>query len=76
MKAIINGKLYDTEKASKVGNLEHGLYEVYKTGKGNLFLVNTDFDEITNADQDKIKEFIGQQNPYLYFYLFSEVEEA
>ena len=75
MKAIIDGRLYDTEKARKVGTLECVPCEVYKTGNGNLFLLEK-FIGITNADQDEIREMIGIQDPDLYISLFGEVEEA
>lgn len=73
MKAVIKGKLYDTENAQYVGKITSA-HELYKTKKGNFF-VKTQYG-ISNVDQEEIKEFVGKENGDLYIRAYGEVEEA
>lgn len=43
MRAIVNGKLYDTEKAENtlVLSLEENRYDIYMTQNGNIFATDT-----------------------------------
>lgn len=81
MKAILDGKLYDTEKSEKLCDFDY--HTAYRTKNGTLFTVFTHFDEngkrkeiIDNKDQEKIKGAIGLNCPDIYIKIFGEVEEA
>lgn len=78
MKAIINGLLYDTEKAEVVCEDSIGFFTVYKTKNNRVFIENKlteKFSTIT-TDMNKIKEILGSNFPDKYIELFGEVEEA
>ena len=64
MRAIINGLLYDTEKAEIVWKSDSFYLDLYKTKNNRL------------VDENKIKEFFGIRYPDKYIELFGEVEEA
>lgn len=79
MRAILNEKLYDTEKSENVATFER--LAVYKTKNGTLFMVNTGIpgvylESMHSIEQDEIKRFIGEHYPDKYIELFGEVEEA
>lgn len=81
MKAILNGKLYDTERSEKLCVFDY--HTLYRTKNGTLFTVFTYFDEkgnrkesIDNTDSEKIKNIIGINCPDIYIKIFGEVEEA
>lgn len=59
MRAIVNGKLYDTEKAEKIATffIPYRIFDAYKTQKGNIFAVEKDKDIILNSEQ--IKQIIN-----------------
>lgn len=78
MRAIVNGKLYDTEKAEHICYLYHSDtgYNVYKTQKGNIFAVNVLSDIFIDGEQLK-RELSG--SPYRtddYIRIFGIPEEA
>ena len=84
MRAIVNGKLYDTEKAKRIGNTTYlpqiGKYEkhlcVYKTESGNIFAEI--LEEGILLDADEIKK-ICSGNPKAvdtYIEIFGMPEEA
>lgn len=74
MKKIVNGLLYDTDKAEKI--MECRSHIVYKTANGRLFITHDVLDQITCTDMDSIKTFIGENNADLYIELFGAVREA
>ena len=74
MKKIVNGLLYDTDKAEKI--MECDLHSVYKTANDILFITHDVLDQITCTDIDTIKTFIGENNADLYIELFGAVKEA
>lgn len=76
-KAIINGKLYDTENADCLCRTD--THSIYKTAKGTLFMTYTGNgmeEQITSVNQENIREAIGELFPDLYIKLFGEPEEA
>lgn len=79
MRAIVNGKLYDTEKAWNITSLtEDGkeAFEIYITKKGNIFAVDV-IKEII-LDSDKLKKLL-EGNPKCtdaYIEIFGMPEEA
>lgn len=74
MKAIIDNKLYDTDKAECLGEVDLGV-RLYRTSKGVLFLLNQYPKEIV-IDQQKVKEIVGRVAPDIYVKIYGEVEEA
>lgn len=76
MKTIFKGKLYDIDKSEKLCNVGFSGYSVYRTNKGALFLFNDVAMQISNTDQEQIKDILGCENPEKYIELFGEVEEA
>ena len=77
MKAIINGLLYDTEKAEYLGEYQNKFHEangVYRT-KNNRIFIETATGEFI-IDEKEIKEIMGKYCPDKYIELFGEVEEA
>lgn len=74
MKAIIDNKLYDTEKAECLGAFSFG-DKLYRTAKGILYVVVGYSDELI-VDQQKVKVFVGKYAPDIYVKIYGEVEEA
>lgn len=79
MKAIVNGKLYDTEKARNITSLtEDGkeAFEIYITKKGNIFAVDV-IKEII-LDSDKLKKLLEGKPKCTdaYIEIFGMPEEA
>lgn len=77
MRAILNNKLYDTEKSENICNF-HG-HSVYKTKNGTLFMIrenDTTKEKVLYMDEIGIRDFIGEHFPDIYIKLFGEVEEA
>ena len=78
MKAILNGKLYDTNKSVNLCNFFG--HSVYKTNNGTLFMTYNDGgalgEQISNVNYDEIKETIGRYCPDSYILIFGKVEEA
>lgn len=89
MKAIINGLLYDTDKAKM---LLEGIYPLevgktymlpYKTPKGRYFTVETEIKDnsikesrLTPQTETEIKSMIYGTSVDLYIKIFGEVEDA
>ena len=73
MKAIINGLLYDTEKANLICEPDEH-HTMYMTEKGNLFMLYNGV--ISCADNETLKKFLAEELPDKYIELFGEVEEA
>lgn len=76
MKEIIDGKLYDTKKSEKICNLDFLGHSIWRTRKGTLFLVNNILMQISNVNQDTVKDILAQEKPDKYIELFGDVEEA
>lgn len=85
MRAIVNGKLYDTEKATRIGSeafylpqigKQNKYISVYKTTGGNIFAES--LEEGILLDGDEIKR-ICSGNPKavdVYIQIFGTLEEA
>lgn len=73
MKSIIDGLLYDTEKAECVGTYPDTC-DIYRT-KNNRIFINTASGEFI-VDEKEVKDIIGKYLPNIYIALFGEVEEA
>lgn len=73
MKSIIDGLLYDTEKAEFVG-VYPGTCEIYRTKNNRIFIDTVSGGFI--VDEKEVKEIIGKYCPDEYIELFGEVEEA
>jgi hypothetical protein len=78
MRAIVNGKLYDTEKAKNtlVLSLEGIRYDIYMTQNGNIFAVNTL--EGTIQDSEQLKKILEGKPECTdaYIKIFGMTEEA
>lgn len=74
MKSIINGLLYDTNKATLLHYENSSFTAIYITPNGRLFM--TDCESITCTDQGECKEYLGRVFPDRYIELFGEVGEA
>lgn len=78
MKTIIDGKLYDTEKAKLVYGDGAG-YGIYHTAKGAWFsgeFLTANTRIIKPIPESEVKNIIGRNNTELYVELFGEPEEA
>lgn len=78
MRAIVNGKLYDTEKAKHTLSLcsDNVQIDIYLTRKHNIFAVNTLEDTILDSEQLK-KIFDGHPGcAGVYIEIFGMPEEA
>lgn len=77
MKAIIDGLLYDTDKAKIIFNPDE-YHTLYMTEKGNLFMLYYQSGErsISCTDNEKLKKFLAENAPDKYVEIFGEVEEA
>lgn len=80
-KAVEQTRLFDTEKAKKICDVINAfgykVQEIYITDKGVVFLHTTSGSgKIEVADQKKIKEWIGENEPDKYIEFFGEVEEG
>lgn len=83
MRAIVNGKLYDTEKANHTmvvfisyGDSHTKTLDVYQTARGNIFAVYRNEDIILSSGQ--IKEMINGRPDLIdtYIEIFGTPEEA
>jgi hypothetical protein len=81
MKKIINGKLYDSDKAEKICEAwVTGLFmnvkgTLYRTKSKNWFIVSETY-ELVKLDESTVKRVLGSQNVAQYIKLFGKVEEA
>lgn len=85
MKQIIDGKLYDTEKAEELlkysKNVGYPLttrndFVLFRTNKGAYFEFNASTYELNVITDADVKKYLGIYNPDKYIELFGEVEEA
>lgn len=78
MRAIVNGKLYDTEKAKNtlVLSLEGIRYDIYMTQNGNVFSVDTLNDTILDSEQ--LRKMLERKTGCVdaYIEIFGMPEEA
>lgn len=78
MKAIVNGKLYDTEKSEHNLSLcfEDVQFDIYLTQNQNIFAVNTL--EGTILDSEQLKKILEGKPECVYAYIriFGMPEEA
>lgn len=83
MMAIVNGKLYDTEKANRImvvfvpdGDSHIKTFDVYQSQKGNIFAVYRNEDMMISISQ--IKEMINGRPDLIdaYIQFFGMPEEA
>lgn len=78
---IIEGKKYDTEKAEKLAVFKQPFidYVLYKTKKGNYFLVFIPMagkHYAMTIKKSEAKEIVEKEKPELYEELFGEIEEG
>lgn len=83
MKQIINGRLYDTDKAKLLcesHNLLAERYKLYITNSGIFFFqMQRPFSKeyyLLAVEECDIKNLLAEKNPDAYIELFGEVEEA
>lgn len=82
MRAIINDKLYDTEKSKFVRSVSPVInawhiknMDVYRTKKGNIFAVDKETNDFVGPEQ--LKELLGDTgNVSAYIEIFGMPEEA
>ena len=77
MKKIIDGLLYDTDKATLVWQEDkfrkRNLY--FKTEKGNYFVLYSS-KVIQPITEEKFKEILGEADPDRYIELFDNIDNA
>lgn len=88
MKTIINGKMYDTDKAELIfrysinpipglTNMGKFYIEIYRTRKQSYFKYDTWWNEIDLLSEDDVKNILVQRREFdKYVELFGEVEEG
>lgn len=80
MTAVIDGKLYDTAKATILLRNEVPQSALYMTQKGAFFIAHQGSDEYSGTievvTEDAAKAMLGKYRPEKYLELFGEVEEA
>lgn len=75
MQRIIDGKLYDTDKAEIIFQDRINNRRWYKTANGNYF-VFYGTGEIAVKTEESVKEYLGANDVEKYVELFGEPEEA
>lgn len=77
MKKIVDGLLYDVDKATLIykDDKHRQTRSYYKTNNGNYFCVYGD-DKINPMTEDEIKELLGEDNIDVYLKFFDEPPEA
>lgn len=78
MRAIVNGKLYDTEKSNHNLTLclDGILYEIHHTKNGNIFAVNISDDIILDSERLKVMLDGRPECVDSYMEIFGMPEEA
>lgn len=78
MKRIIDGKMYDTDTATRV--YEEVVFgkrrTLYITKHGAWFLFYHSKKEIVPKTEDEVKEYLGEKDVDKYIEYFGEVPEA
>lgn len=67
--------MYDTDTSEEIYLDEMNNRRIFQTKKGNYFLLYPN-GELVPKTEDKIKEFLGNNDTNKYIELFGEVEEA
>lgn len=80
-KSVKTTRLFDTEKSEKICDVKNSfdkkVQEIYITKKGIIFIHTiTGNEKLEVADQEKIKAWIGKNEPDKYIHFFGEVEEG
>lgn len=75
MQQIIEGRLYDTEKAEEIYCDAYANRSIYITSKGNYFIRYANGELVTKT-QEEVKVFLAKYNVAKYIELFGEVEEG
>lgn len=75
MRKIVQGKLYDTDKATLIYVQKTFNRLWYVTEKGNYFVVFGNGSIIPQTEEE-VKEFLAEHDVDKYMELFGEVEEA
>lgn len=78
MKAIVNGKLYDTEKSEKIlaTYIGDSVYAVFRTKNGSIFAIDRFKNRVLDGEKLK-KEFDGIPDcAEFYIKIFGTPEEA
>lgn len=76
IKAIVNGKLYDTSKATEICVFETGFCAfaiLFRTEKGNFFAQQ--YGKLYEVTEEAAKSILAEY-PEKYIEIFREVEEA
>ena len=79
MKQIINGLLYDTDKATLISTIV--IYggkrrDYYKTDKGNYFCHYAYNGELRVVSESEIKKILAKYDVEAYIHLFGSVKEG
>lgn len=75
MKKIINGLLYDTEKATLIFTSTDKRRQYYRTKNGNFFVVYRTGEFAIKREED-MREFLGENAPDKYIEIFGNVKEG
>jgi hypothetical protein len=82
MKKIINGKLYDSDKAQKICTVRSpSLFgfdvtcDLYRTNNNNWFITSS-AGQLLKVSLDEVKKKLASQNVEKYIELFGSVDEA
>lgn len=80
-KPVKKTRLFDTEKSEKICDVKNSfgkkVQEIHITKKGIIFMHTiTGAEKLEVADQEKAKEWIGENEPDKYIRFFGEVEEG
>lgn len=79
-KPLEQTRLFDTEKSKKICDVKNSfknkVQEIYITKKGVIFLYNVNKETLEVADQKRVKEWIGKNEPDKYIDFLGEVEEG
>lgn len=79
---IIDCKKYDTSKSEIIFNQNYATTSetIYKTQKGNYFIVKTDLfykeSKAKTMKEEKVKKYIFKNFPSRYEEIFGEIEEG
>lgn len=78
MKQIVDGYLYDTEKATLLytASSYRRTRKYYVTDKGTYFCFYQNVGEIKTIDESVIKEILAEHDTDKYIELFGAVEEG
>lgn len=75
MRRIINGKMYDTDKATLIYTDPQTKRKYYMTAKGAFFVVYTT-GVLEPVSDEYMMQLLGEKDPDKYIEIFGEVEEA